>query len=535
MRILIDNAKSWGRWRALLGLLCILPVYASGTEGSDSPCPAALRDLVYQYERAASGFSRRHPLDELYRRYPQLRQYLNAFQEDILNILVTDPEQRPMEELARKLGMTAQELQTIIDYYVSQYFRVDLRLADQNPAEVLARLQKLRRDHALGDSDPRLHPNLTDYAYYLLNVTHLSVPEMARQRAVSEQRVYQELLELGISIEDEFSQGGLLQRARDLYDQGESPQSIADQLRVGRQALEFILHYERDRNRGVKWDRVLHFRGRQVPEELILRVLHYEGQNASNIARELNRLAGDIPADSQDYRTEASVSARILLLNLAAKHRMQAPDVLDPSDPTHTRYLKKDGKLVEENAISFLAANFYEPIGWLAQQMGVSESGLRSFIRRHHIPYFTKSAAASTAGRVGERTSPPLPVSDILRGYAVQRSAAERGKKLSEWMSGNGDVLPKALSKKKSDMTADEKLQQEAYQDMRSFAATDEEMAADTKKDAFMKQLTPDQKKWVQAWYTGEEKQKAQEKIQEAKRRGGPQQRGKNLSRFMAE
>ncbi|MBI4402664.1 MAG: hypothetical protein HY537_00805, partial [Deltaproteobacteria bacterium] len=471
-----------------------------------------------------------------YRGHPQLRDYLTAFQEDVLNLLVTAPEQRPMGAVSRKLGITATELQTIIDYYVSQYFRVDLQLADQNPAEVLNRLRELRREHSLGDSDSKQHPNLTDYAYYLLNITHLSVPEMAVQLArhrggVTEQQVYQELLELGISIEDEFSQQGILQQARDRYRQGEKLEDIAAQLHIGRQALEFILHFENERARAVKWDRRHQFRGRNTPEELILRVLHYEGQSAANIAKELNQLAGNVPADSPDFRTEASVSARIQLLNLAAKHRMGAPDVVDPDEPS--RYLKKNGKLVEDNAIAFLAAHYYEPLAWLAQQMGVTESGLRAFIRRHNIPYFTKTAAPSTTG-ASTSASAPLPVSSILKGYAKQRSAAEKGVRLSQWMAGHGGGVPKAIKKKKSDITPDEQAQNQVYEDLRRFAATDEEMAANTEKRIFMEQLTAQQKQAVQAWYIGPERQKARQKQEEGKRRGGPKERGENLSRFMS-
>jgi hypothetical protein len=356
-------------------VLCSFIMVFSGSLGEPlqlSLCERWLSEFVYRMQRGALGFER-DPLPEVIRRASaengrftehgnlSPEEWVQEFHEDVLNFLIAvdkQPRKRwPLFE--QKYGLTHEQAMDVLTYYVSRHYFNGLSYLGP-PREVLARFSRVAREHRL--ADPGNEVSRT-YLYYLHNVTRLSVPQMAEQlsktrdRKISEQQIYRELSQAGISIEAEFEtpleasrihgiaarlneigrghlmagvpRESLVGAANYLAANGRlSRFEIARVLNVGENALDFIQHHRNEISRGVAWRRNLDAEGRRLAQdehweleeaksegELLTLFWERDELSSQEIADRLNRLFRTSP-ESGNYRSQASVTAKAKVLGL---------------------------------------------------------------------------------------------------------------------------------------------------------------------------------------------------------------------------
>jgi hypothetical protein len=394
----------------------------------DRFCAPLIQELVYQMQRGSLGFIK-DPLAEAIRsavgsgdaRFTT-DEWVQDFHEDVVNFLIDElPSERWMY-FERKYGLSTEQVMDILTYYASRHYFNGLSYLGR-PRDVLARLSRVAREHRLGE--PKEEVSRT-YLYYLHNVTRFSVPEMAEQltkgrgHKVSENEVYQELSELGVSIEAAFERplsenehyrilerlnemgrgefaaglprGNLMEAAKFLGAFQLRRSEIARVLNVGERAFEFIQHYRNEIVRGVPWKRELDAEGRALAEserwnlgqlrsELQILTLFWKRDDlpSQEIADRLNRLFRTL-TDSIEYRTQGSVVARARLLELTGV----SPKGPDLDHPVYGK-LKKDGNLVPGPVLDFLYDNYDNPISDLARELHLSVPALRRFMKRHDV------------------------------------------------------------------------------------------------------------------------------------------------------
>jgi len=411
--------------------LLVLPFHLAFGDEDYRLCAEAITSVVYLHQRGSLGltrfdtpkeifdearasFARQHP-DASFTRSTRLSpdDWYAQFTEDVLTFLISDPAEERWRQFEEKYALSREQALDILTYYASrEFFNVLQALGP--PRETLGRLSVVSREHRLGEPKNEL---ARSYLYYLVNLTKLSVPQMAEQlsrargRRISEQNVYHELMGLRLSIEDAFNQPlspGRTRRLRGQIAERGFPQlaqnlpadsisvaaeylvannhlslftmgEIADLLGVGTRALEFILHYRRTRQHETSWARVGIFREQRMTEENILIALWHEERGAAEIADTLNQIFRSTVAQT-DFRTEVAVWGKAKLLGLVN----EAPLGPDLDDAEYGK-LKIAGRLVPETVIPYLYDHFDLPLREVASRLEVGESTLFGFLKRHDI------------------------------------------------------------------------------------------------------------------------------------------------------
>jgi len=357
--------------------------------------------------------------------YPveEMRAFQRQFEDAIIQ-LIDDvaPEFRGqrIRELARKYSFSEEQLRSAVDYYATHIYE-DARILGQ-PARVQERLSELHR--AL-----RLVPQVkgsaqTRYYYYLNNLTHRSIPEMAAVLGMKEGQVYSEIMHMGISIYHVF--GSVLPEAKRLVASGVSVAEVARRLEVGEQALTFILHYDQEIDKGVPWTRQLRFGEELQSEEAIAVALREQGRSEGDtrpiltlqeIADKINELAETRDPSHPDYRTAGAIAARFRLLGVLPERQSTYPKNVEI--PGYG-FVKKNGFLQVEPAKKFILDNAMESMEWLQQRLGVDQSSFRRFLDRHDIVLFLRPRRGDTRGKAEARRK----LAETLERHAEERRQA---------------------------------------------------------------------------------------------------------------
>jgi hypothetical protein len=283
--------------------------------------------------------------------------------------------------LEQKWNLSAQEglyLRAFYSFFIYEPSLIPLKTR----AELFEELKTLSLSYQI-NLDPVTKQR---YAYYHRTIGKKSVPEIARELGISQSHVYRELSYFNLSIVKAFEND---------FRNGED------------QSSRFVRHQREIENRGVSWDRKLS----NVSEEILLVDLHEKGMTHAQIATALNKLAGTTNPNDPNIRTERSVSYKIQALGLSQ------PQKKYPRNLTLKDYglVKENGLLIPSTTIEFLIANKDKGRIWCAQKLKVSLSGLRGFIKRHHLEvFFEKNSEPKT--RSAEITSSD----DVLKDQNVQ-------------------------------------------------------------------------------------------------------------------
>ena len=429
---------------------CLLFVAAAScpTVHAEMPCAEDFRRLVAYYQRATVGkLGGEDPvlLFSLQSNNPDA--HYDYIVHDLENKLIeiidtTAPEFREdkMAELTATTGLSEAALQSMIDYYAIEIYE-DPQFAG-HPKEVWERLEDLHR--AVKLTEVEKDSAESRYLSYLFWTTQESIPEMANRFGMSESKLRQDLSALRLSVVEEFSRNGLLDRAIAGYAAGRPISDLARELGVGVEALTFVLHYKNELNRGVKWDRQSIVPGIGTVSEIgYAAQLKARGQTHSEIAAALNQLFATKPGDP-DYRTQGAVAAKLDELGLT-----EARPRRYPADITLPNYgkVKRNGHLVLDTARKYLRDHYLDRLEDSAEALGVLPDGLAKFAERHGILLkdnyqADKQSAAppQPAPRSAPTAKPPSTVvtaprisargaerkQHILRTYAEQRDAAKR-------------------------------------------------------------------------------------------------------------
>jgi len=224
--------------------------------------------------------------------------------------------------------------------------------------ELLSNVKKLSLKYRL-----KLDPELQErFDYYEKTIGKKSVPEIAKELGITQSRVYRELSYLNLSIVKAFEND---------FREGED------------QSSRFIRHQREIESRGVSWKRNLG----KVSEEILLVDMHEKGMTHAEIADALNKLAGTTNPKNPDIRTERSVSYKISALGLSKPRKARSKELaLENYGP-----VKAEGTLIPSSVTQFLIDHKDKGLKWCAQNLEVSLSGLRGFIKRQHIEVFFKN------------------------------------------------------------------------------------------------------------------------------------------------
>ncbi len=425
-----------------IGLCCfLLLLFSAKAWGIE--CSKVLPRLAYSYEKdlVSTGERSFALLKDLEQLAPGSTRQGGAVFEmelEILDLLQVYPTLRNYPDFAKKYGLTLDQAKNIVDWYALRF--IDEPTVSLDRSSYLDRTTALRRVFRLTDEQ---NPQSRRYLYYLVNLGHKSVPQMARELQISEGQVYQDISRHRLSLKGTFLEDDRLEKARQLLASGTKLEAVAEELGVGTRALEFALHHSGDKNRGQSWDRELHLDGRPLLEPQVLITLFEKGLTHQAIADQLNSLAGT-GADEPSYRTAASVQAKLGELGLS-KEALQGPtDVALPGYGP----VKEDGELVLSAVRLFLFDHAEAPLAWKATQLGVTPSGLEAFVARHDL---ARAAAPRDAQSSSDAT--PLNSKSLEKAYEKQRRVASFA--FVEWVRAHGNSLPTNPGKAPKNETAE--------------------------------------------------------------------------------
>jgi|GEM_PF-3471872 len=341
----------------------------------DPACPSALRQLTSYYQKAAVNSDAMDPLfewavthggdaDSFY------RFAVANLENRVVEIIETLPpghRSEAIDNLSLDSGLSVESIQVMIDYYALRYYE-EPRLAGDS-VSFWDRVESLNRD--LRITEPKAESPESRYLFYLHSLTLDSVPEIARKLGISESKVRSDLSQLKLSVCSEFHRGGVLEEAKRRFELNQPIAQIAGDLKLGEQALRFVLHYEHELNRGSQWN--------STETATLLRLVE-AGATYAKIADALNQASNRNP-QSTDLRSEGAVAAKVDQLQLTIKRVPRYP--ADISLPKFGN-VKRNGHLTEA-AKKYIRAHFLEPLEDVADQLGVAPKSLAAFIRRHDL------------------------------------------------------------------------------------------------------------------------------------------------------
>ncbi len=308
-----------------------------------------LIDPNQSYEKTISLFKKVYG-DDFYE-----KSSLKEFENDVRDVFKSKRNHdKNWQHLVEKWNLTPQQGLYLKAFYSFFIYNPSL-LPLKTRKELFAEVEKLSLSSQI-DLDPDLQQR---YDYYRNTIGKKSVPEIAEQLKVSQSYVYRELSYFNLSIIKAFENN---------FRNGED------------QSSRFIRHQREIESRGVSWDRMLG----KTSEEILLVDMHQKGMTHAQIAHALNKLAGTTNPNDPFIRTERSVSYKIQKLGLSQ------PQKKYPRKFTLKGYglVKENGLLVPSTTIEFLIANNEKGKAWCARKLKVSSSGLRGFIKRHHLEVF---------------------------------------------------------------------------------------------------------------------------------------------------
>lgn len=420
-------------------LLSILFLGAS-SYAAPSPyilCDELLRKLDLKYQEGAVGKSKSDLVTTLPRLFSQAEYaelwkstgavppeaWFRELHEDVLEYLVQDPSTRVLKKFEAKYGLKEDQALNLLTYFASrQYFNAVRNLGD--PRAILGRLSALSRAHRLTEPTSLLARR---YPFYLTQITKSSIPQIAQMltrfenpddpgHKVSEEEVYKDILNAGISIEREFAP--IMKRAKPLLDSGIPVAQVATVVGAGEDALRFHWHYQKELLRGVSWKRKLVYDGKTYVEEDLLKKL-WGTMNSQDIADALNKAAGTQPG-ALLFRSTGSVWAKALLLKLTSGASRDFGDLELPGYGD----LKIKGEL-QPSVISFLYDHSDLSLPQLARKLQVHQNTLRGFMLRNDVALLE---VASTK-RLPEPLDPAAygRFTDSHSGLLVQLAQNRRG------------------------------------------------------------------------------------------------------------
>jgi hypothetical protein len=292
------------------------------------------------------------------------RSELNKFEDDVKEVFKSkrnhDKKWRLLEEKWNLDSRQGLYLKAFYSFFIYNPSLLPLKTR----AELFAELKKISLSHQI-NSDSFINQR---YAYYQSTIGKKSVPEIAKELGIPQSHVYRELSYFNLSIVKAFEND---------FRNGED------------QSSRFVRHQREIESRGVSWDRKLG----EVSEEILLVDMHEKGMTHAQIAEALNKLAGTTNPKDPNIRTERSVSYKIQKLGLSQAQKKY------PKKLTLKNYglVKENGFLIPSTTIDFLIDNKHKGKRWCAQKLKISLSGLRGFIKRHHLEVFFEKNSNSEA------------------------------------------------------------------------------------------------------------------------------------------
>jgi hypothetical protein len=390
---------------ALLLALCAPFAFAQDSNSLKNP---KLREAYIQALRAAV-LDDRSLGGTLAKQFPNVNDHkiadgLFIFEEAILDLYRMPSRGRGVEELAEQWGFTRDEAFDIAVYYSSRIF-FDVRTNSEDPSVLFGRLKEISLQRFI-------HENQSRYDYFNRNVAVLGVPQMAKDMNVSERTIYSFLYEFNISIVEKFSrplrEGEFHRLQSMLAEMGyptiieevkESDNALAilrtlvskklsvEQINrvavqvfgFGEQAVDFVLHHMRNRDRGNPWEGRAIFGKKDLTETEILARLMDDGLSFQEIANRLNSI---FRREGENIRSERSVILKLQRLGLVEKADRRGSIYL----PEYG-YLMSGGNFVMPLMLKFLVDHSDKPKIWIAEQLALPPEKIESFIAHHKVNF----------------------------------------------------------------------------------------------------------------------------------------------------
>lgn len=357
-------------------LLVFIPIgFLSAAKLSPSVCAQMLKLMHNQIAGDAVDYYR-----DILAVEPSTKATFSELEDWIINhFFWVAPEYRDRNEFATRFGLTPEQARDVEIYYAEVIGDGAYELVDKDPLVAINRLREINRA-AFVEENINTDLIARRLPFYQMQVTKLSVPEIAAQLGISEREIYRDLSILELSIIEAFRKNGKLDEAASRVRGGEPVELIAKDLDFGEQALRFVLHGTSIVNRGVEWDRILVFENRLYSEAALLEELWLRQTKPAEIASIINQITHETPP-SPGVRTEASVNAKMSELGFTKPQLRGASEVYDPQ----YGFIKRRGALMLWPVLRYLADHREFPEEIWAEKLDVSMPSLREFLKKHHL------------------------------------------------------------------------------------------------------------------------------------------------------
>jgi hypothetical protein len=314
------------------------------------------------------------------------------------------------ESIGTQIGIS-HDLIRDMELFLGVMIFEDLSFVSEDPRAAQFYLERIVRQYRL--SHPKQDSAESRYLYYLHQIGALSVPQIAEERGATEFQVRSELSLLRLSIEEELSPYGLVERYQKFRVSQTHDQAVESlMLELGYdddQGIRYYLSYVGERNRGRPWSEL---------EREILRRHHSQGSSIARIVEVLNRASRRVPGDD-DYRSEGAVAYQLDRLDLVQRR--------SKNDYPHTiagygTVLNSRKQLEIAPTKAFLYDHWDWPLLDLARALHVEPQTVHRFALRHDIalvslrqtPLKLRSILVSDADK-----------EMVRQGYQQQRAAVQ--------------------------------------------------------------------------------------------------------------
>ncbi len=388
--------------------LLLVFMFISAASRADFKCrdvfrhPSLLHASYIEEITSASQTSRPHELAgspsnlAVFATVVNAKDFVDSLEDDVFDMMREHPpEQRDLfrSTIAGERGVS-EKLIKDIELYFAIYLFDDVSFAGEK--EVLwPRVIEYIRARRI--SNPKKDSAESRYFYYLNQITHKSVPQIARELGMNDFQVRKELSDLKVSIDEVFGRvyrrledGSIQLLSKELSSIGDLTlplmEKLAVEFEIGFEALDFYLHYTGKHSRARKWSD-------QETQKLYELSNQFKGvaQSYAEITKAFNLFFNHGPND-KDRRTMAAIAAKLSKEGLVDKNSAK---LLSNHSIAGYGAVKKNGKLVVEKASEYITDHWTDSLKELADNLQVKATSLRGFIKRHSL--FTSELSGVTS------------------------------------------------------------------------------------------------------------------------------------------
>lgn len=335
---------------------------------------------------------------------------LFQFESEIVETFQKAWNEQAIEEVCARYGFSSDEAFDIAIYYSVRIFS-NMGGDSADPQAIFDRLKEISRERYIAE-------NREIYNQIKASLGKFSVPEIAAELILTERQVYEYINNFGLSVErafetpvsqqqrEAFEQATFALLKKRLHPEGENALSLLrafifgggtfDEMATigqqifgfGKQALQFVFHYQHSQYRGVSWDRSAEFEGQILQETEILIHLRNQGLDYREIADRLNSLFP--PKGEDDFRTEGAVSTKLFALGETLYGRPLNGTVF----VAEYGYLVRGGRFVAPLMIRYLIDHRTTNVESIASNLNFSAEKIRNFIKRHGLDQTLEQSTA---------------------------------------------------------------------------------------------------------------------------------------------